>query len=280
MLKRLLSLSMVALIFCVGFTGLNVSAAEADVATFTFDTPSALSFFYNTGDIDANLSITNEYGFTGKALKVEVDIPDNSNYEAKFLLDASRLKMANFNDCIIEAHILFPSDYSTVIGPGNQSATLLLTDPSWIDAKSDSSKFGAWQTLTVKDSDSSNNRSLGFCFPIAANNQGKFVCYIDDIRIIKDNAVIASLDMDTSLTYPLPTDTATFAKNEETTDSESEDTDADTAASSTSTSKIIYVEETSGAPTLLIVLFISLLIIAVVVGVIYFFLWKSKNKYY
>ena len=265
MLKRVFSLFLSALILsavCSAFSGITAVAETSDAATITFDTDAAISNFYTEGSSDALLSITDEYGYTGKCLKVAIDVPDATAHEARILMDAGKFKLANFNNCTIEAHILFTVKSDKIWGPGTQSVSLMATDPSWTDVKTDSSLYGAWQTITLKCGPNDNNKSFGFYFPIAGGNSGQVICYIDDIRIIKDGAVLSSIDMDSSLTYPLATDTATFA------------------TSATTTTPVVIEENGEGIHPVVIILIVSLIIIAGIVGIIFFFVWKSKNKYY
>ena len=280
MLKRVFSLLLAAVTLSVGFTALCTTsfAADSDVATITFDTENAVPFFYESGDVDVTFTTTDEYAFTGKSLKVTIDVPDNSVHEAKILIDAGKLKIANFNNCTIEAHVLFPTDSDPIWGPGTQSVSMIATDPSWSEIKTDPTLYGAWQTVTLTLDGTTNNKSLGFYLPIDVKNSGTVVCYIDDIRIIKDGVVLDSIDMDPNAAYPLPTDTATFATEATTTQTPVEDTDGEQVTTKKTTP--ILIEEEAGNPILLIVLGVSLVIIAVIAGVIYFFVWKSKNRYY
>lgn len=280
MIKRIsaifLSVVVLGVLFSV-FAVNTASAVTSDIATLTFDTESAIPFFYDEGDLNVTLSITEEYAYTGRSLKVTLGVPDARVHEARLLMDAGKLRLPNFNNCTIEAHVFFPVPSDKIWGPSTQSVTIIATDPSWREEKSDSSIFGTWQTITLENGANDNNKSFGFFLPIASGNAGEVVCYIDDIRIIKDGAVLESVDYDANLVYPLPTDTATNGTTQLVTEPSDSD---DTTEEVTTTTPVPDPDEQPRSSPLVIVLIVSLLIVAAIAGIIYFFVWKSKNKYY
>ena len=280
MIKRTISLIVpvltLALLISV-FAGTCAFAESADVATFTFDTDATLANFYTQGNIDATLSITNAVSFTGNSLKVVLNVPDERARECRILFDAGKLKFLNFNDCTIEAHVFFPQDYNTVWGPGTQSVSLITTDPSWVASETDRTVFGTWQTVTLSCGANTNNKTFGFSIPVANNNAGEIVLYIDDIRIVKENELVASLDADPNLTYPLPTNTGATSEIVENPENPTEEVVSEEPASTTIQ---VPTGDTNSKSSLIIILIISFVIIAAVAGIIYFFVWKSKNKYY
>ena len=282
MLKRISTIFLSALVLSILFSAFSVNSALAvtsDVATITFDTEAAIPNFYSEGDIDVTYAITDEYAYTGRSLKITMNVPDASVHEARILMDAGKLRLPNFNNCTIQAHVLFPVKSDKIWGPGTQSVTLIATDPSWVEQRSDSTLYGAWQTLTLQSGSNDNNKSFGFYFPVAGGNAGEVVCYIDDIRIIKDDVVVDTIDMDASFTYPMPTDTATFATTAATTIDPAENED-NTDEVTTTTTPVPDPDSKQSSSPLIIILIVSLVIIAAIAGIIYFFVWKSKNKYY